>query len=1689
MIEIREPRNENSKTLKIQEKSPKICSIGTYSSVNRVQQETRKSKDKLSGLIDEINRKKLYQLARCSMQDPSMDTEMEQDVAVKQTKAVASSIAQIFEIKVARSLRQVNIVGQLNHSASKGLLLVILTCFVLSLSHIDTKLVDALSWPHGNNGNNRAPILSNHIDAPTGKIESVFQRNKRSSRGISTMNPISVNPASLKNPSGGPILSQQFHYFWNHDQIEPKTLESEARSVLLEAQRQTDDLAINPRLAMDVTSGSTISSRQDSDHLKATRLARESRSDGTSDPLEASNSQAFPFTIPPAIEQHLTSLVLQMQKQQRMSMMMQPRFFPAASIRRFSSSPLNFINPYWMSGSSQHTVIAPPPPTPLIPSSSRPLFSASEPMASLAPNHQAGLSEPSLLSQASMAAMAGVPIHGPFMIGPSPFAMQAAAQRQMMLSTPPSNNQLQSLSSKSAGSQPTASHGSGRFTPSFLKSRKSRPFFSFSQLPAVSSGRSSMIQSASQVLPTLALPPPPTITTSRDSATILDAASNQLINALASQIQQKLADTLVQLAIQRDQQQIISSPNVQTSISDKLQSGSSITPTQGVGLQIGQKPINLQAPYQVTTSGLLGSAQLALNQLLALSQQQANSIPQVPLEFTNLTAIPFGQRFKRRHLNMSTPILAPVASKRPQLAKNISNQDPIRQIVEDFPLDGLVFAPIGLGTDSFMTSPEDADNDGFFLSQRLSPKTNIGGAIAKGDPISMSDQSGEDTEQQTQLRRLKRSVLLSSSGGAKPKSSGVGWLPMTVEGQISSKKILNNTIDFESRKIDAIDDSNKLTTYESNRTRSREAKSLFNDSPKLLPNGGMTAPNGGTGVTRRLADLSGSTQSNVRMQQEGKELDSTNHDAGWAQNSPRDKLKGRRSNTGATITYNAPVKARFLGKDSVSSLKRGLVSVGSPNSFAQEPQATGKPSVELVNKQQDPMVASISESTRIANYFQNVEGEVKQQPRPSKPNSQPSSSPSTQQILGAENLSSPMTHEIPTGSSSYTRQSTHVDPDQVSVGFPSPNHITNSNKQQTDSSNGQNSVQNEAQAQAPSYSDNSGMNQNQASRLLGQMSNHQGLSSSLAHTNNGDISPAATGTQNHLAQPSGSVIAGIPSHQKYRSFSQNYLTAANFANLRNLISSNINQRSSSPSATVVAPMSLLGSGKLGIGSKLQTTDDRSTSADQSNSYNEEMIPPNQQFSSGVSSAQGTGSGAEMSSNSANSNMMLNSGPYGSEQQISDLSNPSSGTQTLVQTDSGEQTVSSQAFNPEINGGSSGATSSSSFSTPSDSGSSQYDLSNTNFELLKTRLSNQALSQQQTPSLFPSAQYLQQNQSVQPTYIHEEAPDTTTLVSGQQDSLNGAQSPQTQSLGYQALTNEGGIQQQQQVQQQQQPQQVQLIATQSGQQAIMSPQQAAMAISAYNQQQQQQQLQNTINRQFQESLRQFNQINGISSSGLPISRLAISGSSQRAPLTNLYQPQLYGLVDEETAARAEAAAGISSFPSEARLVALQSQQDRMTDLMNGALQMSGTEHREANELSEAPNEGKSKGSKGKKGKKGKSQPVSHHYHFNSFGSPFEDTENQFINNPFDVAIAQQNQSAKSNGSKGHKSKGQKDGDSEDDKNDQQVEEEKPKKKGFLRRFSIKNLFKRFRKEKKKEEPEQSSEESSSNTENGSNNSEK
>lgn len=625
---------------------------------------------------------------------------------------------------IQRPLRQIHIVGQLNHSASCGFLFLI-GCIVFALTVLVTfvpggkmHLAEAalVGWPFNKNS--------------AATSQSLKSENKRVVRSQSTSElPTQLGLAGeLSQPAAPLPITQQFHYFWNHDKIEPKHMADEANKILTAAQVQTNELALEGPTARGPAKSHT--ERLDS-----------GKSTTPGEPLDASGSEAKSMgaessnmNVPAGIQQQLTQLVLQLQRQQQMSMMMQPRFpFASADIplasRRDShplthalASPFNPMSRFWTSASSPHPVLSPSP-FMAIPSEPTPAFTLGFPQQA----------RPVVGS----AAIAGVPVFGPFPINPSVQPHYAHAHPIHPLQTTGRSSDTPSK----LYSTPAASS-----RPNLLNRRRVWPLLGLgsgtSLNTAASHVRPTIVQAPSQVQPRVMPTPPVTLNLIPESMAMLDAVSDQLANAIASQlqvrsVQHKLAN-VISKALSSNQAQAL----------EMLQSASSNPPAQQMarthGLQIGQKLANLKAtsdspipPY--VFSELLHPAHLGLTIANSLFRPQALN-EQSHSNETSLPVDAYGNRLKRRQLS-STPVTSRHSQAQYKLSSGSSDRESISQ--GGYPMQ----SDVSIG--SWAVSK--------IMNKDLGDKSRPVGESSKDD-------NDTDISSKSSLRRLKRSMKTADSG-------------------------------------------------------------------------------------------------------------------------------------------------------------------------------------------------------------------------------------------------------------------------------------------------------------------------------------------------------------------------------------------------------------------------------------------------------------------------------------------------------------------------------------------------------------------------------------------------------------------------------------------------------------------------------------------------------------------------------------------------------------------------------------------------------------------------------------------------------------------------------------------------------------------------------------------------------------
>lgn len=636
----------------------------------------------------------------------------------RSSKTAMQASLNMIKSGVPKPLRQIHIVGQLNHSTNHGFLFLV-GCIVLALAVLVTftplgriQLIEAslVGWPFSK----ISPTVS------VARSPAYKQRIVRSQ--TSSEPPISSN--HLASAAVGPPMSKQFHYFWNHDKIEPKQMAEEAEKILNAAQVQTNRLVLDGLPNRELANGP--SERIDASKSLAPSVSGDPMASSSSDskPVIA---ESLPVGLPPAIQQQLTHLVLQLQRQQQMSMLMQPQF-PSAppdmalASRRASqpiasvfAPPYNPMSRYWTSASSQHPVLAPPP-LMMSPSETLNFAQHSRPIG-------------------GAATIAGVPVFGPFAINPT-IRLPLAHGHQ--------SQQVQAHSRASDTHQkPTGLTEVSRLP--LLSRRRNWPLF------GLGAANHFLQTSSSQVRPTVVQPPvhvpsrevsPAQVTLSLtpESIAMLDAASDQLANAIAGQlqlqsVQHKLASALSKAL----------NPH-QVRGTDLLQAASSNSVAQrelpAQGLHIGQKPTDIQPeipipPYLL--SNLLHPAHLGLSiahslfgpQNLAANSNHPND---------NSTGAIYGNRLKRRQLSNSPGVTkTPLAS---QTTDNTNLSQKLNSREERY----LKF--------NVSSSPRAA--------KRIVKKDLVRKSKSHGKQVvELADTTGTDLD--SPVRRLKRSIKSSGS--------------------------------------------------------------------------------------------------------------------------------------------------------------------------------------------------------------------------------------------------------------------------------------------------------------------------------------------------------------------------------------------------------------------------------------------------------------------------------------------------------------------------------------------------------------------------------------------------------------------------------------------------------------------------------------------------------------------------------------------------------------------------------------------------------------------------------------------------------------------------------------------------------------------------------------------------------------
>lgn len=1503
----------------------------------------------------------------------------------------------------AKPLRQIEIIGQLNHSTSNGFLLIAnLMIFLVLLTLQSTQsiaLVSGAIWPFNTVVNSK---LSTHW--PVSKLLNANKDSKsRVARELMAAN-ASISQQSDQQTAQAPI-SQQYHYFWNHDQIEPKLVADEANKILTEAQIQTDQkLNDFGKTSKDSSSSSNLNKRLD--NL----------------PMIPSGQ----VLIPPPIQQQLTAMVLQMQRQQQMSMMLQPKFDPFSghleAQRRNQASLLSNPNKFWMSDSSHQPVIAPPPPAMQFNPTSQSLFPQTESMTN-----------PMIMAMASSrpaptaATMAGVPVFGPFMISPSMVGPMIGYPMQASQSAYQQHKAPSTIKNQAGNNQPGFGSKSALSPPlGLLYRRKSWPLLNSL---IGSSPSSTLTAQASQIKPIIVAPasvsqptvtyatigaqsqtpPMPLLNLNPQAVTFLDATSSQLLNVLSNQIQakatqQRIAQALAQLMMDQQQQQ------------------------QQEGFQMS--PTNIAALANTTSmaSQLIAlPSQIALDlasTIPLLSSLKLND-PELLNNLTMVTGLPFGSRLKRRHLNLQNKKQSgqPLKYSNPpySVLDNLKKDDDFNSINSSI-LDVDIPKPVeqehlgDSGEDRQQNhmltsnkanksrivkkdSPVSAGSSEYSATKSKAPAKSKGIAEYRrllmimttdnplsGDKFVMSNNG--DQEEQTQLRRLKRATDLE---WASPRKSGLNsqrqalsfsaktseWAPMNDQNLLKRQAELDKLRHNDDANSDSIKDSTKttLSTIKSDEIKTVEVPASTSDGFKPI-------------------------QTSSRQEKSFKIK----------------KLNGFAS----VMHHQSSSKQNFDRQSKPHAQAVGSVHVANLNDRPAELKSLPSGDVSVISNQDqiDPMLLS---SAKVVNYFQNVEAD-----------------PTTTTTTTTTTTPRPVQKQF----------STNQNPPQLNVGFSAPNVRQIDLKRQIPSQKPQ---QNQRVLSypdlGPAQSTLTTVNLNRQSNLSSSQQQRQQQQQQLlqAAANSADISSAATGTQQAYANL----------NQKSSQSSMNVGATNGFARQNAGLSSSRQEQ-----VTYLKPQESKFSSNRnsyisGTGNNSNGNDRTMTSADQSAIYNsEEIMSPmsalNQEPRQSGDLNQSIGN--EQSSNyelSTSEQAQLNGLQQSGQDQTSLLNNGQ--------------------FNSNAFDNNAGSLKSSMMGSSSNGDNSPFDPAAMDL----TRFSQQQQQQQQAAMASNQPTMGDSN----PNGLQSEAPT----------------SPDTSAFNSAANQVVQELQQQQQQMQQQGANQLALAQSAkpiSAQQEFYSQQMQALGnvVNSYNQQ------------RFNQHLREAAAANLLSSNNRAsggqqqVSSSLLQEALRSNPAT-YQQLQNSGLLftpeDESAAANAAAAAGIPSYPNQAQLLAMQSQSPSLNYLSN--LLMAGSEKREhqggeEEEQNETGSGGSGKGGKNQSGSKGKSKKkgfkqVSHHYHFNSFGSPFEDPDVASFGplNPLDIANnlqtqeglrAQQHQQQLQQQSKKNK---------ENENEEKEQEEEKPKKKSLLRRFSLKNLFKRFKKDKKKETANSSNDDNNSSSE--------
>lgn len=833
------------------------------------------------------------------------------------------SASHIMRLKSVASLRQINVVGQLNHSASAGFLLILHLSALCLLS----SSTDAVSWPFARSSSSLASLLAEPAKDPKQQQTSVKNA------------PSELLEAGKRSQMAPP--AQHFHYFWNHDQIEPRQVEQEAGKILAEAQAQLDH-------ASEAGNKQSVSSRQDP-------VATMSSSQ-----VQTMASPEQSIVVPQAVQQQLTALVLQMQQQhqQQMSMAMQPRFAARNLIGAPSAPimmPMNPMSRYWSAAASSHQPVIAAPPSLMSP-------------AMLMPAESMQMNSPYQLMPAKPTGsghLPGVPIYGPFSVAPS---MRAAMPFLPNMFAAANNNH----NHKTVAHNQQPSGGGKSFGSSLLSRRKSWPLFGLSGASQASSN--SLLASASQSRPVVAPPPlnqPPRVVSAPDAAALLDLASSQLVNAIASEMQlkatqQKLASVIDQVMDQRARQV------------EQMQTLPSMSMAQQTNAKSADKQQHLQAPYLMAAN----------KPFLFDPMQMAKLMPAELSVETNASSAAFGSRLKRRHLNQAGQKKSlDLKSDSGAIFEDLNEVQtkPRRESVTRKTNQSLAMSN-STSHDQFAKRPQQQSS-----GQRIVKKDSADPAKLKSADLSSADRKAE----QKSLRHL---FLMLATESPEPKSvaeSSSYWQDLDRPNQLRrlkrSAQLIEDANKFKpsSATWSAVSAASKPTEaatgegFLAEPMRLTSASWLPSSSSAWIPKGEdadtVRLPFSSSKMLKRKAELAEKPTSSpkVAASVESKsvaepklgEIDSAKS---WSDGKA---LKVKQISASVSVMHHP--SSRLTGDSAATSSRRGQIISGSPVKLVVS--STAKPLTREARQDSsaaaDPMSSYLSESARVVNYFQNVEPE------------------------------------------------------------------------------------------------------------------------------------------------------------------------------------------------------------------------------------------------------------------------------------------------------------------------------------------------------------------------------------------------------------------------------------------------------------------------------------------------------------------------------------------------------------------------------------------------------------------------------------------------------------------------------------------------------------------------------------------